>query len=388
MKNIKILNNISPVGLQKFNPKQFNCGDNIENPDAFLVRSAPLHDVAFPKSLKAIARAGAGVNNIPIERCSEQGIVVFNTPGANANAVKELVILGLLLSARKVFPGMQWVQSLGGSADEVIKDVESKKSKFTGPELKGKRLGIIGLGNIGRLVANMCLAFGMEVYGYDPYISVDSAWCLDPQVNHVQDIEEIYRTCDFISLHIPATEETKGFFNKEVISKLKDGARILNFARGELVNETDMLEGLESDKITCYITDFPTANLIGHKGVVVTPHIGASTPESEENCAIMAASELIDFLNTGNVKNSVNMPTITMGRTGDFRITVIHKNKPNMLQKILKVLSDNQLNVANLTNKSRGDYAYTIVDLDGTYSQNIYEEISAITDVIKATVFL
>ena len=309
MLKIKTLNKISPVGLDCFDRKYYTYGDEIENPDAVMVRSAAMHEMELPESLKAIARAGAGVNNIPVDRCSEAGIVVFNTPGANANAVKELVIAGLLISSRKVIAGIEWAKTLKGSGDQVAKLVEKGKSAFTGPEIAGKRLGVIGLGAIGIMVANAARGLGMEVYGYDPYLSVDAAWNLSRAIHHATNIKDIFAECDYITIHVPLTNETRGLINAESIATMRDGVRILNFARGDLVNDADLIAALDSGKVAAYVTDFANDALLGVDGVIAIPHLGASTPESEDNCAQMAAKELIDYLENGNITNSVTCPT-------------------------------------------------------------------------------
>ncbi|MEM1485241.1 phosphoglycerate dehydrogenase [Oscillospiraceae bacterium PP1C4] len=387
MYHIKTLNKISPYGLDVFDKTKYHCGDDVENADGILVRSASMHETAFEPSLKAIARAGAGVNNIPVEQCSEQGIVVFNTPGANANAVKEMVICGLLISARKVYPAMEWAQTLKGEGAEVAKLVEKGKSQFTGPELMGKKLGVIGLGAIGVKVANFARHLGMQVYGYDPYMSVETAWSVSREIKHASSLKEIYENCDFITLHVPCTSETKGMINSESIQMMKHGVRLLNFARGELVVNEDLLAGLEEKQIRCYVTDFPMEELLGHKGVLAIPHLGASTPESEDNCAQMASAQLVDYLENGNIKNSVNLPAVSMSRSGDLRIAIIHKNIPAMITKIATVISDGGLNVENLTNKSKKDYAYTMVDINGLINDEVVSKISAIEGVIRVNIY-
>lgn len=380
MYKIKTYNKISKVGLQVFDDK-YTIGDEVENPDGAIVRSASLHDVEFPPSLKAISRAGAGTNNIPIERCSEQGIVVFNTPGANANAVKELVIAGLLISSRRVISGIEWTKTLKGNGKEVSKMVEKGKGAFGGPEIKGKSIGIIGLGAIGVLVANAANALGMKVYGYDPYLSVDSAWNLTHNAIHIYDIKEIYEKCDYISLHVPLTDSTKNLINSDSIAKMKEGVRILNFARGELVNNADIIAALEAGKVACYVTDFPADEVIGVDGVIAIPHLGASTPESEDNCAKMAAIELVDYIENGNIVNSVNLPEISMPRSGNSRVCVIHRNIPTMIAAITGVFSKD--NIENLLNKSRGDYAYTMLDISSADVKEAAEKIKAIEGVIR-----
>ncbi|RGX56277.1 MULTISPECIES: phosphoglycerate dehydrogenase [Anaerotruncus] len=387
MYNIQILNKISPNGLDVFDKNKYRISDDVGNPDGILVRSASMHEMELPESLEAVARAGAGVNNIPVDKCSERGIVVFNTPGANANAVKEMVICGLLISARKIYPGMVWVQTLKGEGENVPKLVEKGKSKFVGPELYRKKLGVIGLGAIGVMVANFARHLGMEVYGYDPYMSVDTAWNVSRDIKHATSLREIYENCDFITLHVPATSETKGMINSESIAMMKHGVRILNFARGELVVNEDLLEGLEEKQIRCYVTDFPSEELLGQPGVLVIPHLGASTPESEDNCAKMAAQQMVDYLENGNIQNSVNMPSIHMDRSGDIRVAIIHRNIPAMLTKITTILSDEGLNVENLTNKSRRDFAYTMVDINGVITDDIVAKLRAIEGVIRVNIF-
>lgn len=385
MYKIKTYNKISKIGLEAFDDK-YTVGDEVENADGAIVRSAALHDVEFPATLKAIARAGAGTNNIPIDRCSEQGIVVFNTPGANANAVKELVIAGLLISSRRVIPAIEWAKTLKGEGDAVGKLVEKGKGAFAGPELKGKTLGIIGLGAIGVMVANAANHLGMTVYGYDPYLSVNSAWNLTHNAVHIYDINEIYKKCDYISVHVPLTDDTKNMINAAAIANMKDGVRILNFARAGLVNSYDMLAALESGKVAAYVTDFPTEEMLCVDGVIAIPHLGASTPESEDNCADMAARQLIDYIENGNITNSVNMPAISMPRSGKYRVCVIHKNIPNMLTAITGIVAENDVNIENMLNKSRGDYAYTMIDVNVDNTDTIEERIAAIDGVIKVRV--
>ncbi len=384
MYQIHTMNKISPVGLDHFDRHKYSWGEEVANPDGILVRSASLHDMAFPESLLAIGRAGAGVNNIPVEQCSEKGIVVFNTPGANANAVKEMVLLGLLMSSRKVADSMTWVKTLKGNGPEVGKLVEKGKSQFTGPEISGKKLGVIGLGAIGVLVANAAQALGMEVYGYDPYLSVDGAWSLSHTIIHVNTLKEIYENCDYITLHIPANKETKGLINASSIASMKHGVRILNFARGELVEEADLIAALDERQIKVYITDFPTDGMLDHPGVVSFPHLGASTPESEENCAEMAVLELMDYLENGNIKNSVNLPAASMPRSGSARICVIHQNIKTIISQISTNLSE--LNIENMLNQSRGDYAYTMLDVDGNVSSDVVEKLRSISGVIRVRV--
>ncbi len=386
MFNIKTLNKISPLGMEKFDRNTYAWGDDIENPDAILVRSASMHEMEMPESLLAIARAGAGVNNIPLDACAEKGIVVFNTPGANANAVKELVILGLLLSSRKVAPAMDWVKTLKGQGAEVGKLVEKGKGNFVGPEIKGKKLGVVGLGAIGILVANAAADLGMTVYGYDPYLSVDAAWGMHDSVIHATSLRDIYENCDYISLHVPCNTETKGMINASSISMMKNGVRILNFARGELVAEEDILTALDEKKVTVYVTDFPTDAQIDHAGVVALPHLGASTPESEDNCAEMAANEVINYLENGNIVNSVNYPNVTLPKSGAMRFCILHKNVSGAISKISTAFSDAGLNIENMVNGSRKDYAYTILDLSAKADASFIAKLEADADIIKVRV--
>lgn len=384
MFNIKTLNKISSVGLDKFDKTKYTCGDDIENPDGIMVRSASMHDMEMPKSLLAIARAGAGVNNIPVEECVEKGIVVFNTPGANANAVKELVICGLLLSSRKITRAIDWCKTIKDEGDNVGKTVEKGKSAFAGPEIKGKTLGVIGLGAIGRLVAEAAVDLGMKVIGYDPFLPEDAE--LKPGITVNNNIDEIFPIADYITLHVPLTPETKGLVCADTIARMKDTVRILNFARGDLAVSADIVDALENGKMAAYVTDFPSAEVIGVDGVIAIPHLGASTPESEENCASMGASQLIDFLENGNIKNSVNLPAVSMARTGVARITVIHINQPNMIAKITDTISRDGINIASFEDKNRGKWAYSIIDTDTEVSKQAIEDINAIDGVIRVRV--
>ena len=389
MKQILTLNKISPEGIDVFNKTKYIINDEVQNPDAILVRSANMHEMELPKSLRAIGRAGAGVNNIPIDKCTEAGIVVFNTPGGNANAVKELVIAGLLMSARKIFPSMEWVQTLKGEGDQVPKLVESGKKSFVGPELRGKRLGVIGLGAIGVMVANFARHFDMEVLGYDPYLSVDAAWNLSRSVRRASSQKEIFETCDFITLHVPLNSETKNMINSQTLQMMKHGVRILNFARGELVNTEDMLEALNEKQVRCYVTDFPNDELLGHPGVLAIPHLGASTPESEDNCARMAATQLRDYLENGNITNSVNLPNVQVPRhPGSVRFGIINRNIPAMISSISSIFSEVGANIENLTNKSRKEYAYTLVDVVGNVqAEALAEKLRALEGVINVTIY-
>ena len=384
MYNVQTLNKISAVGLSKLG-EGYTYGDNVENPDAVLVRSASMHDMDMPKSLLAIARAGAGVNNIPLDKCSEQGIVVFNTPGANANAVKELVLAGLLLSSRKIVAGIEWAKTLKGNGDAVGKMVEKGKSKLAGPEIKGKTLGVIGLGAIGALVANAAIALGMDVVGYDPFLSVDGALQLSRHITHVTNLDEIFAESDYITVHVPLTPDTKNIICAENIAKMKDGVRILNYSRADLCNSADVVAGIQSGKISSYVTDFATDDLLGVDGVIAMPHLGASTPESEDNCAEMAAKEIKDYLENGNITNSVNFPAAKMARTGDVRYCVLHKNVPSILQTILSFVSEQGANIENMENKSRKDYAYTIIDVTGATS-DLTNKIQDVEGVIRVRV--
>lgn len=384
MFNIKTLNKISSVGLDKFDKTKYTCGDDIENPDGIMVRSASMHDMEMPKSLLAIARAGAGVNNIPVEECVEKGIVVFNTPGANANAVKELVICGLLLSSRKITRAIDWCKTIKDEGDNVGKTVEKGKSAFAGPEIKGKTLGVIGLGAIGRLVAEAAVDLGMKVIGYDPFLPEDAQ--LKPGITVNNNLDEIFPVADYITLHVPLTPETKGLVCADTIARMKDTVRILNFARGDLAVSADIVDALENGKMAAYVTDFPSAEVIGVDGVIAIPHLGASTPESEENCASMGASQLIDFLENGNIKNSVNLPAVSMARTGVARITVIHINQPKMIAKITDTISGDGINIASFEDKNRGKWAYSIIDTDTEVSKQAIEDITAIDGVIRVRV--
>lgn len=386
MYRIQTLNKISPLGLERFDRAQYTWGDDLENPDAILVRSASMHDMELGDNVKAIARAGAGVNNIPLDKCSQAGIVVFNTPGANANAVKELVLLGLFMSSRKIQPAMEWMATLKGKGEEVPKLVEKGKSQFVGPEILGKSLGVIGLGAIGAQVANAAAALGMKVYGYDPYISVDAAWGMDRAIIHAKSLKEVYETCDYITLHLPCNSETKGMINASSIQMMKTGVRILNFARGELVESADMLAALDEKQVKVYVTDFADDALLGHKGVVALPHLGASTPESEDNCAMMAADELMEYLETGNITNSVNLPSLNLPTGKAGRLCIIHKNVSGMLSRMAAVLSEEGCNIENMINDSKKDYAYTIMNLAQNVDDSMAEKLAAVPDVIKVRV--
>ena len=383
MFRIKTLNKISPAGLSVLDQTRFQISDNAENEDGVLVRSADMHEYPFSDALRAVARAGAGTNNIPIDRCSEAGIVVFNTPGANANAVKELAVCALLLASRRIIAGSLWLRDQAGAGLDVEKVVEKGKSQFVGPELTGKMLGVIGLGAIGVQVANTAASLGMTVFGYDPFLSVDGALSLSRSVHRALDLETIYKNCDYISIHVPQTPETRGMINTDAIHMMKGGVRIVNLARGGLVNDDDMLEALESGKVAAYVTDFPYNKILQGKNVVAIPHLGASTPESEENCAVMAAQELRDYLENGNINNSVNLPTLVQPWSGVARLCVIHRNQPGLLASITGVLSKDNVNVENMTNKSKKDYAYTVVDLGSRIGDSVADEIRALDGVLR-----
>ncbi len=385
MFHIKTLNKISNVGISKFDTEKYTCGDNVENPQAIMVRSASMHEMEMPQSLLAIARAGAGVNNIPVADCTDKGIVVFNTPGANANAVKELVVCGLLLASRKITKAIDWCKTIKND-ENVSKSVEKGKSAFAGPEIKGKTLAVIGLGAIGRLVANAAVDLGMEVIGYDPFLTAELAETLKKEVTVNNNLDEIFPVADYITIHVPLTPETKELICTANIDKMKDTVRILNFARGDLANSADVVAALEDGRMAAYVTDFPSADLIDIDGVIALPHLGASTPESEENCASMGALELIDFLENGNIKNSVNMPAVSSARCGAARITVIHKNQPNMIATITDTISKDGINIANFEDKNRGEIAYSIIDADSDIPENVVDDIKKIDGVIRVRV--
>lgn len=390
MFTIKTLNNIAQCGLDVFNNENYTIDNDAEVPDAFMLRSFNMHDMELDQNVKAIARAGAGVNNIPVSKCTEQGIVVFNTPGANANAVKELVLATLMASSRNLFAGVLWTKGLEGNGDEVPKLVEAGKKQFVGKEIKGKTLGVIGLGAIGALVANDALDLDMDVIGYDPFISVDTAWNLYRNVQRAMTLEELFTKADYITVHVPLTKDTKGMFNKDTFAIMKDGVHILNFSRGELVNEPDMEAALESGKVGKYVTDFPNETVLKMKNCVAIPHLGASTKESEENCAIMAARQVKIYLETGNIKNSVNFPEAYLPFTGRRRVTVFHKNVPNMVGQITQALSNYDLNIEDMVNRGRGDYAYTMIDIDnkinGDVTLSLEENIKKIEGIVTVRI--
>lgn len=383
MKNVLCLNKIAKVGTDKLDAAVYNVGTEVENPDAIMVRSAAMHDMTFDKNTVAIARAGAGVNNIPVDRCASEGIVVFNTPGANANGVKELAICALMLASRDVIGGVKWASAL---TNDVAKAVEKGKSQFAGVEIKGKTLGVIGLGAIGGLVANAAVELGMNVIGCDPFLSVDAAWNIDSRVHKAATFDDVFKAADYVTLHVPATKDTKGMICENSIKNMKDGVRIINLARADLVNASDIKAALDVGKVASYVTDFPTEETVGVKGIVAIPHLGASTAESEDNCAVMAAMELDEYLRYGNIKNSVNFPNVAMPMSGDKRICVLHANVPNILSQITSALGDAGANIENMTNKSKGDNAYTVVDVTGEVAEAVVSKISAIEGVYRVRV--
>ena len=379
MYNVKLYNKISKVGLEKLDSSKYTCSEDFTDYDAVLVRSAKLHDVEFPKNLKCIARAGAGVNNIPLDRCAQEGIVVFNTPGANANAVKELVVCALMLASRKIVQGANWVQSLAGTPD-IGPAAEKGKATYAGPEISGKRLGVIGLGAIGVKVANAAVALDMEVWGYDPFLSVDGALALSRSVKHVTELDQIFANCDYITIHVPLTPDTKNTICAESIAKMKDGVRIINLARGELVDTKAMAEALESGKVAAYVSDFASDEILAQPNAITLPHLGASTPESEDNCAMMAVKEISDYLEHGTIRNSVNFPNLKVPYEGGYRICMIHKNIPNMIASITAAV---KCNIENMGNRSKGDYAYTIIDTAEAPSEANLEALRAIDGMIS-----
>ncbi len=379
------LNPIADIGLNQFDDA-YVATENMKEADAVLVRSAVMHELEFDKNLKVIARAGAGVNNIPLDRCAEEGIVVFNTPGANANGVKEMVLAGLLMASRDIVGGIEWVKANKEDAN-IAKSAEKAKKAFAGCEIEGKKLGVIGLGAIGVLVANAAVKLGMEVYGYDPYLSVDAAWKLSRQIYHAKTTEEIYKECDYITIHVPALESTKGMINADALSLMKDGVIILNYARDVLVDEVALLEAMDAGKVKKYVTDFANPTVAGKENVIVTPHLAASTEESEDNCAKMAVKEVMEFLENGNIRNSVNYPNCEMGLRGEYtRITIMHRNVPNMIGQFSTILAEDGINIANMTNKSRNAYAYTIIDVENEVTDEIVEDLKKVKEVLRVRV--
>lgn len=382
---VNCLNPIAACGMELL-PDTYEITDNYADAEAVLVRSASMHDLELSDKLLAVARAGAGVNNIPLDKCAEKGIVVFNTPGANANGVKELVVAALLMASRDLVGGYNWVMENAADSD-IAKKVEKQKKNYAGNEISGKKLGVIGLGAIGAKVANIAVRLGMEVYGYDPYVSVDAAWGLSKYVKHITNVEDIYKECDYITVHVPALDSTKGMINAGAFALMKDGVKILNFARDVLVNEDDIKAAIESGKVAKYMTDFPNPKIAGFKNVVALPHLGASTEESEDNCAIMACKEIKDFIDNGNIKNSVNYPNVNMGVCTDVaRITICHKNIPNMLTQFTSVFSKKGGNVSGMISQARGDYAYSILDSDAAPTAEDVAALEAIDGVVKVRV--
>ncbi len=385
MFDILTLNKIAACGLDQLDSAKYNITDDANtDADGIILRSFAMHDMEFPKSLKAVARAGAGTNNIPIDKCSEKGIVVFNTPGANANAVKELVLAGLFLASRDVVGGINWASTLTG--DDVAKQVEKGKSNFAGSEVQGKTLGVIGLGAIGVLVANAARHFGMTVIGYDPYLSVDAAWKLSHHIKKAKTADEVYAEADYITIHVPLTDDTKRSINKDTIAKMKDGVKILNFARGELVDNDAIKAALASGKVSSYVVDFPCADVLNEKGIIAIPHLGASTSESEDNCAVMAAQEIASYLETGDILNSVNFPNCSLPMSGKGRVCILHKNVPSMLTQFTTVFADTKHNIADLINKSKKDLAYTIINSDDIVTDEIVDKLNAIDGVLRVRV--
>ena len=385
MYNILTLNKIANCGLSQLSAEKYNITDDAQAAaDGIILRSFAMHDMELPESLLAVARAGAGTNNIPIDKCSDKGIVVFNTPGANANAVKELVLAGLFLSSRKVTDGIAWANTLTG--DDVAKQVEKGKSNFAGQEIQGKTLGVIGLGAIGVLVANAAHHLGMKVVGYDPYLSVDYALKLSSHITKVNDLKSIYEQSDYITIHVPLTPDTKYLVNSDTIAQMKDGVRILNFARGELVNNDDIKAALASGKVASYVVDFPSAETVNQPGIIAIPHLGASTEESEDNCAVMAAHEIADYLENGNILNSVNFPNCSLPEGGQGRIAIIHKNVPNMITQFTKVFADENINISEMINKSKKDNAYTLLNTDDIITNDLVDKLKAIEDVVRVRV--
>lgn len=386
MLKIKLMNKIAKVGTDIFNAANYEVSANVENEDAIMVRSAALHETPFSKNLRAIARCGAGVNNIPVDRCTDEGVVVFNTPGANANAVKELAIAALILASRDIIGGVQWTQTLVGTQG-VAKAVEAGKSAFVGHELAGKTLGVIGLGAIGGMVANAAISLGMSVMGYDPYITAKAAWSLAPSVKQAADYAEIFKSCDYITLHVPATPQTKNMINENSLADMKEGVRILNLSRADLVNAADIKAAIEAGKVSAYITDFPTEETVGVKGIITIPHLGASTVESEDHCAVMAAQQLDEFLSCGNIRNSVNFPTVGIPRSEKPRVCIMHKNVPNMLSQIATAFSAAQINIENLANGSKGEVAYTILETNVVAGEAVIKTLEDIQGVFGVREF-
>lgn len=386
MYKVKTLNHVSPVCMKVMTEDRYTISDDMQDPDAIFVRATDMHNYEFNPSLRCIARAGIGVNTIPLQRCSEAGIVVFNTPGGNANAVKELFLFGLSMASRDLMGGMRWVYNYSDSEVPVEVAMEKIKKQFAGPEYYKKTIGVIGTGNVGSLVANIALDMGMKVYGYDPYLSVNAAWRVSRHVQRVDSLDTLLKNCDYITLHTPLTDETRDMINADAIAKMKDGVRIINYARGEVVNEDAIIDGLHSGKVARFVADFPTARLIKEPNAVLTPHLGGTTVEAEANCALMAAEEMDDYLVNGNIRNSVNMPELHLDRSGRVRICIIHRNLPGMLTALLPVFAKDQVNIENMTNKSRGEYAYSVFDLNTDVDDAVVDELKAVEGVLRVRV--
>lgn len=385
MYEVLTLNKIAKCGLDNLDSNLFTVTDEVKNPDAIILRSFKMHDMELPENLKCVARAGAGTNNIPIDKCSQQGIVVFNTPGANANAVAEITVAGLLLSSRKISDGIEWAKTLKGEGDNVASLVEKGKSAFVGPEILGKKLGVVGLGAIGAKVANLAVALGMDVIGYDPYISVDAAWGLSSKIKKCQDLKLLASQCDYITMHMPLNDGTRGIVNDELFECMEKGTRLLNFSRGELVDTAALKKAIDNGTIACYVVDFPSEETLGMENVINIPHLGASTPESEDNCAVMAARELSDFIKYGNIKNSVNYPNIELDMESKYRVTIAHKNVPNMLNNFSSLFANENINIINMLNKSKKDNAYTIIDVDSVPA-DLDKKLGSIDGVCKVRI--
>jgi D-3-phosphoglycerate dehydrogenase len=386
MYKIQTLNKIAAIGLDRLPRDNYETASEIAHPDGILVRSQDMHGLELPETVLAIARAGAGTNNIPIAKCTEKGIVVFNTPGANANAVKELVLAAMLLSSRRIAQGLVWSQSLKGKGDEVPELVEKGKAQFVGPEVQGKTLGVIGLGAVGVLIANAASALGVKVIGFDPYVSVEAAWKLNTEVRKAANLDALVAESDFITIHVPLTPETKGLFNKERLARTRKGARIINLSRSGLVDNAALKAELASGRLAGYVTDFPEDELLGIDNVLAIPHLGASTPEAEDNCAVMAADQMREYLERGNIRNSVNFPAAEMAPTGKARITVANKNVPNMVGQITAVLAKHKLNIEDMLNKNKGEVAYNIIDVAGDVAQELHDELTAIDGILLVRV--
>jgi D-3-phosphoglycerate dehydrogenase len=380
--SVQVFNKIASEGLKRLADQSYETGESLDAPDAILLRSYSLHDYEFPSSVQAIARAGAGVNNIPVDDCTKDGIVVFNTPGANANAVKELVIAGLILSSRKIYQGINWTNTLKGQGEAIPKLIEKGKSNYAGPEIQGKTLGVVGLGAIGMQVANAAESLGMRVIGYDPYISIDAAWQLSKYVRKALSLEALLKQSDYITLHVPLVDSTRNFLDKSRFAQMKNGVRILNFARAGLINREDLFEAIDKLKVSCFVTDFPDETLVDHPNIIPFPHLGASTPESEKNCAVMAVEQLLDYLENGNIKNSVNFPSADIPRTSGPRLTVTNENVPAMVGQITNVLAEQQINISEMLNRHRGEIAYNIIDLDDDIKEEQIEKLREIEGVI------